>query len=147
MKSVLVVCIGNICRSPMGQVLLAQALPGVSVSSAGTGALAGHPADAAAQALMARRGLDLGAHRARQISPELCRQADLILAMDDTQRRHIEALYPPARGRVFRLGHVAQVDVPDPYRQGQAAFEQALELIDAGVQAWAERIRKIQSPS
>ena len=144
MNSVLVVCIGNICRSPMGQILLAQALPGVQVSSAGLGALIGHPADAIAQELMTQRGLDLSAHRARQISPSLCQQADLILTMDEEQRRRIESIYPLARGRVFRLGEAAKINVPDPYRMGQAAFEHALELIDAGVQAWAERIRKIQ---
>ncbi|MDA7415480.1 low molecular weight phosphotyrosine protein phosphatase [Xenophilus arseniciresistens] len=144
MKSILVVCIGNICRSPMGQVLLADALPHMDVSSAGLGALVGNPADPIAAELMTARGLDVGAHRARQINQAMCLQSDLILVMDDEQRRHVEARYPFAMGKVFRLGDAARINIPDPYRRGRSAFEQALQMIDAGAQAWAERIRRIQ---
>lgn len=144
MKSVLVVCIGNICRSPMGEALLAAALPQISVSSAGTGALIGHPADDIAKALMNARGLDIEAHRARQITQLMCQQADLILTMDEGQRRHIESRYPLTRGKVFRFAETLKQDVPDPYRQGQDAFEYALQLIDAGTLAWAERIQKFK---
>lgn len=142
-NSVLVICIGNICRSPMAHVLLAHALPEIRVSSAGIGALIGHPADPIATTLIAKRGLDLSEHRARQITQAMGQQADLILTMDDEQRRHIEIRYPLTRGKVFRLGQVEKVDVPDPYRRGQEAFEHALQLIDSGVNAWAERIKKI----
>jgi len=143
MKSVLVVCIGNICRSPMGQALIAAALPQLQVTSAGIGALVGEPADPLARQLMAERGLDIEAHRARQLTEQMCRQADLILVMDEAQRLHIGQRYPLARGKLFRLGEATRVDIPDPYRQGRPAFEQALQLIDAGARAWAERIRKL----
>jgi len=144
MNSVLVVCIGNICRSPMAEALLAKALPQIAVSSAGTGALIGHPADPIAQALMAERGLDIGHHRARQVTQSICVEADLILTMDEGQRRHIENNYPLTRGRVFRLAETAKLNIPDPYRMGQEAFEHALQLIDAGVKTWAERIRQFK---
>jgi len=144
MNTVLVVCIGNICRSPMAEVLLAKTLPQITVSSAGTGALIGHPADPIAQALMAERGLDLGYHRARQVTQAMCVEADLILTMDEGQRRHIENNYPLTRGRVFRLAETAKLNIPDPYRMGQEAFEHALQLIDAGVKTWAERIRQFK---
>jgi protein-tyrosine phosphatase len=144
MKSILVVCIGNICRSPMAHILLANALPQLTVTSAGTGALIGHAADPIACELMAARGLDLSAHRARQITQSMCAPVDLILTMDDGQRRHIENNYPLTRGKVFRLGETAKLNIPDPYKMGQGAFEHALQLIDAGVETWAERIRRFK---
>jgi protein-tyrosine phosphatase len=143
MKSVLVVCIGNICRSPMGEALIAAAMPHLRVSSAGIGALVGQPADAVARELMAERGLNIESHRARQLTNLMCQEADLILAMDEEQRLHINQRHPLTRGKLFRLGEVARVDIPDPYRLGRPAFEQALQLIDAGAIAWAERIRKL----
>ncbi|MCT8175260.1 low molecular weight protein-tyrosine-phosphatase [Variovorax sp. CY25R-8] len=143
MKSVLVVCIGNICRSPMGEAIIASELPHLEVSSAGIGALVGKPADPVARELMAERGLDIESHRARQLTSLMCQRADLILAMDEEQRLHINHRHPFTRGKLFRLGDIARIDIPDPYRLGRAAFEQALQLIDAGATAWAERIRKL----
>jgi protein-tyrosine phosphatase len=147
MRSVLTVCIGNICRSPMAEGLLAAGLPHLRVFSAGTGALVGKPADPMSQALMQRRGIDISGHVAQQVSQMLCRQADLILVMDREQRRHLEATYPFVRGKVFRIAEfsVAQ-DVPDPYGKDEAAFEHALALIDAGVRTWIDRILKITKP-
>lgn len=147
MRSVLTVCIGNICRSPMAEGLLAAGLPHLRVFSAGTGALVGKPADPMAQALMRKRGIDISDHVAQQVSQMLCRQADLILVMDREQRRHLESTYPFVRGKVFRIAEfsVAQ-DVPDPYGKDEAAFEHALALIDAGVRTWIERILKITKP-
>ena len=144
MKSVLIVCIGNICRSPMAEAMLSAALPDIAVSSAGTGALVGHPADEIAKTLMTEHGLDIGAHRGRLLNTAMCQQADLILTMDNEQRRFIEERYPFARGKVFRIAEATKVDVPDPYRQGRAAFDNAYRLIDAGVTNWAEKIRKFK---
>lgn len=141
--AVLLVCIGNICRSPMAQSLFAHELPDATVASAGLAALVGQPADAHAQVLMARRGLDLSAHRARQLTAPLVRQSDLILVMDVEQRRFIEAHHPLARGRVFLLGGQELPQVPDPYRRGPEAFVQALHLIEAGVQRWLPRIQSL----
>lgn len=143
MRSVLVVCIGNICRSPIGEALLASALPDLEVTSAGVGALVGQPADPLARALMAERGMDIEAHRARQLTSLMCQEADLILVMDEEQRLHVNQRHPLARGKLFRLGDIARVDIPDPYRRGRAAFDQAFQLIDAGAKAWTERIKKI----
>jgi len=126
----------------MGEGILRAALPGVVVASAGVGALIGNPADATALELMTARGIDIGEHRARQITQAICQQSELILVMDNEQRRYIETRYPFTRGRVFRLGDAERQDIPDPYRRGQTAFENALERIDAGARSWTERIKK-----
>jgi len=143
MKSILTVCIGNICRSPMAEGLLAAALPGITVSSAGIGALVGHSADATAQLLMKQRGVDISAHRARQVTREMCQQADLVLVMDADQRRELQGKYPSVFGKIYRICEYTKQDVPDPYTQPEAAFREALALIDNGVQAWLQRIDKL----
>jgi protein-tyrosine phosphatase len=136
-SSVLTVCIGNICRSPMAEVVLADRLRRrglhVKVESAGIGALVGRPADPIAQALVAERGLDLSGHRARQLTPELIRGFELILVMETEQQRAVVSMLPAARGRVHCIGRWGKFEVPDPYRQPRPAFERALALIDRGV--------------
>jgi protein-tyrosine phosphatase len=130
----LVVCIGNICRSPMAAALFANRLPkGCVVESAGVAALVGEAADPEAVALLRARGIDLSSHRARQLTPEMALANDLILVMDAGQQRAVERIAPTARGRVHRLGRFGEFDVPDPYRRPRAAFEQSLGLIERGL--------------
>lgn len=142
-KQILVVCIGNICRSPMAEGLLKQALPDLRVTSAGLGALVGHPADPLAQALMSGAGIDISAHRARQITDAIARDADLILVMDEQQKAQMAKQYPYARGRVFRLAEAAKKDIPDPYRQSPELFDAVFELAQNGVNDWVKRINSI----
>ena len=143
-KTVLVVCIGNICRSPMAEGLLKHVLPETRVVSAGLGALVGQPPDPHSVALMSELGLDISGHRAQQLNGGLARQADLILVMDNAQRQEIQRLHPATTGRVFRLGELAKFDIPDPYREDRQAFENALELIQRGVEAWVPRIQALR---
>lgn len=143
MKNILVVCEGNICRSPMAQGLLASALPQAAVRSAGLNALSGMPADETAVRLMRSRGIDIASHRAVQLTSQICVQAELVLVMEAGQRTELEESYSFACGRVFRLGEFGRYDVPDPYRQSDAAFRTALQLIEQGVDEWLQRIRKI----
>lgn len=121
----------------MAEVLLAQRLRerGISavVESAGTGALVGRPAEKHARELMRERGLDLSRHRARQLTPELIRDFELVLVMEAAQQRAVEAMWPSARGRVHTLGKMGKFDVPDPFRQDRAAFERSLSFIERGL--------------
>jgi protein-tyrosine phosphatase len=134
---ILVVCVGNVCRSPMAEAVLARRLAGrgvrCRVESAGIAALVGCPADPIAQELMRARGVDISAHRARQLTKELIASSELVLVMDAGQQRAVEAMLPSARGRVHRLGRWGQFEIPDPYRRDRAAFERALALVERGV--------------
>lgn len=143
MQNILVLCIGNICRSPMAEAMLRAALPDKTVRSAGLGALIGKPADPLAVQLMAEQGVDITAHRAQQISPAMVAQADLILVMDLEQKRHVETQYLGARGKVFRLGEAAKEDIPDPYREGIERFRIAHRMIEEGAEFWAAQILRM----
>ncbi|HGF5593845.1 TPA: protein tyrosine phosphatase [Klebsiella quasipneumoniae subsp. similipneumoniae] len=140
--SILVVCIGNICRSPTAERLLKQALPHKTISSAGISALAGHAADDTATAVADQNGVSLEGHVARQLTRELCQQHDLILVME---QKHIDAvtrIAPEVRGKTMLYGHWIKRDIPDPYRQSREAFEFTYDLLADATQAWAQRLKK-----
>lgn len=140
---ILTLCVGNICRSPIAEALLARELPAHTVASAGLGALIGQPADALAQAVAAEHGLDLGAHRAQQVSGWLCQQSDLILVMEQGHKAELERQFPAVRGKVYRIGHLGQFDVADPYRLPRSAFDEAYAAIAQGVSDWVPRIQQL----
>lgn len=141
-NSILVVCVGNICRSPTAERLLMQALPHKTISSAGISAMVGQSADASAEAIALQHGLSLEGHIARQLIRELCQQHDLILVME---QKHIEAvtrIAPEVRGKTMLYGHWLKRDIPDPYRQSREAFEFTFDLIAEATTAWAQRLNK-----
>jgi protein-tyrosine phosphatase len=142
-KHILVVCVGNICRSPMAEALLKSALreqDGYTVESAGLGALVGHPAADFSLELMEEMGEDIYAHIARQIHPDMVRAADLVLVMESGHKRAIDDADPTARGKVHRLGEWQDRDIDDPHRQPKAAFADALTEIEEGVASWVQKI-------
>ncbi|MGF1612730.1 MAG: low molecular weight protein-tyrosine-phosphatase [Gammaproteobacteria bacterium] len=140
--SILTLCIGNICRSPIAQCLLqAQTRQhGIRVESAGIRALEGRPADPQVVALMKQRGFDVSTHRARQVTQGMVTEANLILVMETTQRFTVEDHFPWARGKIYSLGHWDGFEIPDPYGQAADVFETVTELIVRGVRQWAPRL-------
>jgi len=141
------VCTGNICRSPAAEYVLRQQLEKVegwqgTVRSAGIGALVNHPADETTLAMMQEQGVDLGAHRATQLTLEHLRWADLILVMEEHHRQAVLQLDPAARGKTFLLGHWMDTEIPDPYRQGPEVHADALRLINEAIALWLEKLMK-----
>ena len=125
----------------MAEGLLKQALTAdekgdCMVSSAGLGALGGHPPDAKACQLMMKKGIDISGYRARQLNNDMIRKADLILVMESSHKSAIEESEPCAKGKVFRLGNWGDFDIPDPYQQNLSAFVTSLNLIERGVSEW-----------
>lgn len=140
-KNILVVCVGNICRSPTAEFLLRRALPDRNVSSAGLAALVGYDMEAMARAVAEENGLPCPVHQARQLTPSLCHEADLILVMEAGHKEGVTALCPEARGKVFLLAQGApSSDIGDPYRKGRPAFERAYQQIGAATALWTKRL-------
>ena len=143
-KTILIVCVGNICRSPMGEFLLRQKVDeaglDIAISSAGLGALVGHGADEKAVEVMTEHGVDIGAHLARQLGEALVKENELILVMERWQQKEIEGLYPYARGRVHLLGKWSDMEVEDPYKKPKEVFVEAFEKIDQLCQQWCEKL-------
>jgi protein-tyrosine phosphatase len=131
--SLLVVCQGNICRSPMAEWLIKRSIPEVYVTSAGL--IADEGAFAADEI-----GVDMRAHRSRRISPEMISDADLVLAMTVGQVREVEYMCPWSRGRVFVLRAFDGLDVEDPIGYPIDRFRRSLRSIEDGVEYWVKKI-------
>ena len=140
-NKILVVCVGNICRSPTGEALLKHLVPECEVRSAGVQALVGKPADEQAKNIARLHGIEMEGHLARQLDSAMCHEADLILVME---KGHLEALTeiaPEARGKTMLFGQwIGQKDIPDPYRKSKEAFDYAYSLIEQAAQAWAKKL-------
>ena len=128
----------------MGEALLRAAMDeGMIIGSAGLIAMDGLPADPWAQGIMAECGLDISSHRGRQLTAAIALATDLILVMDERQKKDCERMVPSIRGRVYLLGHwqpVSSREIPDPFRKGPEAFRKALEQINRSVADWIPRL-------
>lgn len=138
--NILVVCVGNICRSPMAEALLKQRFPNKHIDSAGIGALVGHPADPASIKIMQDIDIDITNHVAKQMDEALAHKADLIFTMSDGQNKWIEDRWPFCRGKTFKLGHWQGNDIADPYKHEISAFEKAYQDIVRGIDQWQDKL-------
>lgn len=148
---VCLVCMGNICRSPMAEIVLRRTLADhgldglVSVDSAGTGGWhAGEPMDERAAAALAEHGYDGSRHRARQFTRDWFAERDLVLAMDGENLRALRRLAPAGvEVRLFRSfdpDAPEGAEVPDPYYGGPEGFAEVLTLVRAAADGLAEHL-------
>lgn len=150
--SVLFVCLGNICRSPLAEAALRAEAErrglDVRIDSAGTGDWhLGHPPDRRAAAVASRNGIDIGHLRARQVTPDDFRRFDHIVALDAQNLRDLMRMRPAdAKAELsLLLDHVEGREgqaVADPYYGGDEHFDVAWSDVEAGARALAERIEK-----
>jgi len=113
-NNILIVCVGNICRSHMAEYLL--------------------------QHMINKHGIDGAAHRARQLDGDMVKQNDLILVMEHWQKKEIESLYPYARGRVHLLEKWTDTEISDPYKNPKDAFVRAFEKINKACDQWCNKL-------
>lgn len=143
-QRILVVCIGNVCRSPVAEAMLRKHLPGKQISSAGLGALVGEGVEPTAKQLAEQSGLEVANHQARQLTTEMLQAADLILVMSDGQRRAVAEFAPAAMGKTMRLGRWleggAGRDIPDPYKKSPEVFEHVHKLLTQATSAWVSKL-------
>ena len=159
---VLMVCMGNICRSPTAEAVLRRKLQQaglsdvVEVDSAGTHAFhVGSPPDSRSQKHASQRGYDLSSLRARKVSERDFMHFDLLLAMDWDNLALLEQACPhnapELRGKLKRLTefvpqpspHAGAQVVPDPYYGGPAGFDAVLDLVESACEGLVEHLRQV----
>ena len=139
-NNILVVCVGNICRSPIAAALLKHRFPEKHIDSAGLSAVVGHHADNKAITVMKLNDIDMNDHIAKQINEELVKKADLIFTMSTNQTKWIEDQWPHCRGKTFKVGHWIDKDIADPYGHHELAFETAKQDIIDSLEPWFNKI-------
>jgi protein-tyrosine phosphatase len=133
-RKILVVCHGNICRSPYLQTLLRRSLADVSVTSAGFFG-SDRAVPEIAVALGVKRGLDLSRHRSRPLTKSTVGNADLVIVMDSDQARHLMRLFPIGRARIAVAGDLdprfdASRGITDPWNRSREVFESSFDRLD-----------------
>jgi len=144
-RSVLVVCVGNVCRSPVGERKLRAKLEdtSVTVSSAGLGALVGQGPDDRTIAVAAEHGLSLDGHVARQFTPEMGRGSDLILVMEAVHKNAIAWQAPELSGRCLLFDQwTGARGIADPYRKSLEFHENVFQALSAAGDAWSDWLLK-----
>lgn len=148
---VLMVCTGNICRSPTAEVVLRRLAQArnlgdrIVVESAGTQAFhAGQGADPRSVECGVRRGLDFSHHQARRVVSADFENFDWILAMDHSHLAVLNRMaYPGQRARIeLFLAPVEKIhgpDVPDPYYGGPMGFERVLDMCEDACKGWLDQ--------
>lgn len=149
---VLMVCLGNICRSPTAEAVFRHQVTAaglgdyIHVDSAGTGDWhCGEPPDPRTLRAAAKRSYDLSPLRARQVNARDFEEFDYIFAMDRQNLAVLRELAPPGTGHKVSLflehGDTGHDEVPDPYYRGHDDFELVLDLVEKAGAALLDELR------
>lgn len=140
-ESILMVCTGNICRSPVAEYEMRRIAPQLQVASAGIAAVEDAGADRHMTQLARADGLDLSGHVARQISGDVIYGYDLIIAMDRQQRDWLIHRFPEDRGRVVLMTRWSGGrNIPDPYRRSAAVYRLVYDRVRQCCEEWSQRL-------
>lgn len=141
--SVVVVCHGNLCRSPFAAALLQRHRPELHIDSFGLAAADDHPVDPRACLLAREWGCELSGHRTRPLGDAEASGADLLLAMDALQGDALAARWPALRGRVRLLGDYLPArpfSIADPWNASEAVWRETYARIASAVERLASRL-------
>src|SRR5258707_8300616 len=142
MKTVLFVCTGNVCRSPMAEGIFRRAVQGRSdyrVFSAGLGAMEGQPPSAYAVDAVKELGIDISNQRSRMLTPEVVQQADYIFGMTHSHLDTVMLLYPHAAEKTFLLREFDETldqfekDISDPIGGSYDVYLNCRDQIEQGI--------------
>ena len=133
-RKILVVCYGNVCRSPYLQAVLQRALPELVVKSAGFFG-SDRPVPQISIVLSAERGLDLSRYRSRPLTQSTVGNADLVIVMDSDQARQLARTFPINRARIVIAGDLDPVfdasrSITDPWNQSSDVFVSSFDRLD-----------------
>ncbi|MFW6183562.1 MAG: low molecular weight protein arginine phosphatase [Chloroflexota bacterium] len=147
MPHILFVCTANICRSPVAEGLLQrhfeeQGMDAWTVSSAGTWAVQERGASRNSIAVLADRGIDIGAHQARMVNREMLEEADLVLCMESGHAEALHAEFSEMAHKIYMLSQMAgkRHSIADPYGAELPAYQRMLDEVETLIEQGLPRI-------
>lgn len=136
---ILIVCVGNICRSPMAVAMFRDrcSAPGVQIHSSGLQACVGHGIEPTAREVLDDSQVSHYEHRASQVTLQQLHWADLVLVMEHSHLRNVIKLAPEVRGKVWLIGKWRDdMEIADPFRRPKGAFVDTYNSLTRCVEDW-----------